>query len=110
INIKMKKIMINDIAYLVDERFENFTFHKKPSSNVNVFGHSDFTPMDNKCDVVIQFNNGGTYLYEGVEPVIVQGAIEAESIGKYYRASISSKYTGVKLINPAVVFATQQQF
>lgn len=103
----MKKILINETAYLVDERFENFTFHKKESSNVDVFGHTPFTPMDEKCDVVIQFNNGGTYLYEGVEPVTVQGAIDCESIGKYYRAEISARHTGVKMINPAVVLAEE---
>lgn len=104
----MKKIIINEATYLVDKRFENFTFHKKPSSNVDVFGYSSpFTPMDEKCDVVIQFNNGGTYLYEGVELVTVQGAIDCESIGKYYRAEISSKHTGIKLTNPAVILADE---
>lgn len=97
----MKQILINQIPHLVDERFENFTFHKKPSSNVYVFGHSPLKEPFNH-DVVIQFNNGGTYLYENVDANIVIGAIECESIGKYYRASISSKYTGTKMINPAV--------
>lgn len=104
----MKKILINEIAYLVDERFENFTFHKKESSNVNVFGHSDPMAIEETASFVIQFNNGGTYLYENVDQQDIQGAIECESIGKYYRASISSKYTGTKMINPAVIIATQE--
>lgn len=93
----MKKILINEIAYLVGDRFKDFTFQKKSSSNVNVFGY------DHNGYFVIQFNNGGTYLYDNVPTETIQGAIECESIGKYYRAEISSKHTGIKMIKPAVV-------
>ncbi len=104
----MKKILINEIAYLVDERFENFTFHKKESSNVDVFGHSPLKEPFNH-DVVIQFKNGGTYVYENVDANVVIGAIDCESIGKYYRAEISSKHTGTKMINQAVILAEEIQ-
>lgn len=104
----MKKIKINESTYLVDERFENFAFHKKPSSNVNVFGHSDPMATEETASFVIQFNNGGTYLYENVDQQDIQGAIDSESIGKYYRAEISAKYTGTKMINPAVILDAKE--
>lgn len=91
----MKTILINQIPHLVDERFENYSFVKKPSRNVNVFGYCGDS-------VVIQFNNGGTYLYDHVPMETIHGAISCESIGKYYRAEISGKHTGVKLDKQAV--------
>lgn len=103
----MKKILINDVEHLVDERFENYSFHKKPSSNVYVFGHSQLEPPCNH-DVVVQFNNGGAYLYENVPALTVIGAISCESIGKYYRSEISGKHTGVKLDKQAVTAVKEE--
>lgn len=97
----MNKILLNEIPHLVDERFTDYIFHKKPSSNVYVFGH-------NADSVVVQFNNGGTYLYENVGHQTILGAIDCESIGKYYRAEISGKHTGVKLDKQAVTVVKEE--
>lgn len=99
----MQQILVNEIPHLVDERFSGFTFVKKPSSNIYVTGYApDLHPDIDAYTIVIQFNNGGTYTYNGVSHDSVLGAISAESIGKYYRSEISGKYTGIKLIGQAV--------
>lgn len=92
----MKKVIINGTSYLVDEMYESFEFHQKPSSNVAFFG------FNKQNWFFIQFQNGGAYMYDNVPREIIDGALTADSIGKYYRAEIASKFTSTKLINKVV--------
>lgn len=86
----MTTITINETPYKVAARFQKFKVIQKPSSNVDFFGHHE----DN---FFIQFKNGSAYYYQGIAPEAIQGALEAESIGKYFSAEISRKHTSVKL-------------
>lgn len=97
----MKTILLNDRKYQVDDRFEDFTFHKKPSSNVYAFGFRK-PSYQKDYDVVVQFNNGGSYFYTNVPSQTIHGAVQAESIGRFYRAEISGKHVGKKLTSPVL--------
>lgn len=94
----MKEININGVPYLVDEAFQDYTFHKTPSSNVDVFGYDD------SGNFLVQFNNGGTYVHNNVLEADIKGAISSTSIGKYYRTYIT-KYGYTKMDEPAVTRA-----
>ena len=91
----MTKTIINETPYRVAARFAKYSIHAKPSSNVAFFGHHE-----DKC--FIQFKNGSAYFYQDVAPEVIQGALEAESIGKFYNAEISRKHTSVKLTESVI--------
>lgn len=92
----MKTLTFYDIAYQVDERYEDWAVFKPFSSNVDFFGHRP-EPDKETQSVFVQFNNGGTYLYGNIPTATIMRASLAESIGKFIRAEISGKYTSVKL-------------
>lgn len=97
----MKQILINQIPHLVDERFEDFNFIKKQSTNIDVIGYDPNVEGDT-TEVVVQFMNGSAYTYQDVPKPIVLGVMTCDSIGKYYRSEITGKYTGIKIIGQAV--------
>lgn len=92
----MKTLTFYDIAYQVDERFEDYAIFKLPSSNVDFCGHLPEEGKDTQS-FFVQFKNGGTYLYRDIPTETIKRAAIAESIGKFIRAEISGKYTSVKL-------------
>ncbi|PPK99026.1 KTSC domain-containing protein [Parapedobacter indicus] len=93
----MKTVNINGVDYQVDDRFADFTIHQKPSSNVAFFGYNE------DGHFFIQFQNGGAYVYEHIEADVIAGAVQAESIGKYYRAFIAVKHPSTKLTDSIVL-------
>ncbi|TDQ79540.1 KTSC domain-containing protein [Sphingobacterium yanglingense] len=92
----MKTLTFYDIAYEVDERYNDYAVFKLPSSNVDFCGHLPDEDKDTQ-NFFVQFKNGGTYLYRDIPNETVIEASKAESIGKFIRAEISGKYPSVKL-------------
>jgi len=42
--------------------------------------------------LTIQFQNGGTYIYNGVEPEVAAGLGDASSPGSYFHQKIKGRY------------------
>jgi len=47
--------------------------------------------------LTVEFNNGSTYLYEGVEARVFNDFVEADSQGMYFAENIKESYSYTKL-------------
>ncbi|MDP3561706.1 MAG: KTSC domain-containing protein [Legionellaceae bacterium] len=71
----------------IDPRLAGFSINKKPSSNIDFFGHNPESDS-----LFFQFRNGTTYIFKGVPIDILKAAQEHESIGSFFHAHIKGKY------------------
>ena len=86
----MKIIQFDGKAYAVAESVSNFVVFRKPSSNVEFFGH------DKEHDLMFFQFKHGAYLYTGVPAEVAEKAETSESIGKFFASEIKGKYECVK--------------
>lgn len=78
---------VNGEIVTADQNLQEFEIIKKASSNVDYFAICRKT-----SNLFIQFSNGTCFLYHSVPPEVLEQAKEAESIGKFFHASIKGKY------------------
>ncbi|MDQ7947659.1 MAG: KTSC domain-containing protein [Pedobacter sp.] len=89
----MKKQIIDGIVYTIDQRIENFSVKSKPSSNVAFFGVSHDAA---NVQLFVQFKNGSSYIYSGLNEHVLIDLINADSIGKFVSSSIVGKFPSIK--------------
>lgn len=87
----MRKFEINGVIYDVHEAVESFTILHKESSNVAFWGYDVSTMV-----FFVQFKNGSTYMYSEVPASLLQGSIDADSIGKFISQEIVKKFPSTK--------------
>lgn len=78
---------VNGLSVTVDGNLADFEIIKKASNNIDYFAIC--RKMSN---LFIQFSNGTCFMYANVPPEVLEQAKEAESIGKFFHASIKGKY------------------
>ena len=94
----MNQILLNNKPHVVDTRLAAcFSIMSKPSSNVECFG----VDCDN-LKFFVQFKNGVSYFFHGVPIDVLNGAVECESIGKYFNARIARAYESDKVLDRLV--------
>jgi hypothetical protein len=92
------KTTINRTAVVCDGLLADFEILKKASSNVDYFAIRRETSQ-----LFIQFSNGKCFVYEAVPTEVLEGAKDAESIGRFYHANIKGKYAEAEVGNRLVV-------
>ena len=55
------------------------------SSNIQSVGHNDY-------GLFVRFAGGGLYSYPGAPKSLYDQMVEAESVGKFFRAKVSGKF------------------
>ncbi|HEY1025320.1 MAG TPA: KTSC domain-containing protein [Sphingobacteriaceae bacterium] len=93
----MKQILLNERPHVADACLSNYTIMSKPSSNVDCYG----IDCDN-LNFFIQFRNGVCYFFSGVPIDVLNGAVDCESIGKYFNGKIARQYESRKVLNRLV--------
>lgn len=89
----MKKTEINGKPCLINESIEGFQFFQKSSSYVDFFGISNQVEEESQTgQIFFQFNNGKSFIFKDVPVQVLNGAVESDSIGKYYHAAIKNQY------------------
>lgn len=78
---------VNGEIVTADQNLQEFEIIKKASTNVDYFAIRRETSQ-----LFIQFSNGKCFMYANVPPEVLEQAKEAESIGKFFHASIKGKY------------------
>lgn len=78
---------VNGLSVTVDNSLADFEVLKKASTNVDYFAIRRETSQ-----LFIQFSNDTCFLYHSVPPEVLEQAKEAESIGKFFHASVKCKY------------------
>ena len=68
------------------------TFSTDKSSNIKGLSYDD---MNNS--LVVEFKNGGKYLYEDVPIELYESFVKADSVGKFFFANVRGKYKFQKL-------------
>lgn len=68
------------------------TFSTDRSSNIKGLSYDD---MNNS--LVVEFKNGGKYLYEDVPIELYESFVKADSVGKFFFANVRGKYKFQKL-------------
>lgn len=81
------KITLDNQQLEIDPRLAGYSINKKPSSNIDFFGHNP-----EEGSMFFQFRNGTTYIFKGVPIDILKAAQEHESIGSFFHAYIKGKY------------------
>ena len=98
----MDIITINDRPYQVDSRVREFAIKQKASSNVDFFG----TNAD-EGKIFVQFKNGASYIFEGVDEATLNDVGNAESVGKFISSRVAGKFNAEKstarLITPEII-------
>ena len=97
----MKTIQINGVDHSVNDRIAEFTINQKASSNVDFFG----TDLIND-KLFIQFKNGSSYIYSGVNADTIKLAHSAESIGKFVVSQVVGKFESEKIAERLVKLET----
>lgn len=59
------------------------------SSNISGLGHDG-------SRLFVRFNGGGLYSYKGVSEATYRAGLEAESVGQWFRSTISGKHEHLK--------------
>jgi hypothetical protein len=62
------------------------------SSNLSAIGYDD-----DKKEMHVQFKNGQTYVYAGVEPHHHRGLVGAESVGRHFAQHVTGKFAHRKI-------------
>lgn len=97
----MEKTAINDSEHIIDARLQGFDISKLPApSTVDFFGCNEDT-------VFIQFHNGVSYLYPGVEKKDMVRFKKADNIGRFM-SELSKKYQFTKIALQLVQSKNQQ--
>ncbi|MCW3111320.1 MAG: hypothetical protein JWQ09_5826 [Segetibacter sp.] len=89
---------INNKPVVCNEALTDFELLKKASTHIDCFGICRATN-----ELFIQFTNGTSFMYTAVPLEVLEAAKEAESIGKFYHATIKGKYNDASLGNCFVV-------
>lgn len=100
----MRKLILNEISIITDDRIDAYTVHQKPSSNIDYFG-LDLAGRK----MFIQFKNGITYIYNDVDDNTMENSLKADSIGKYLNANVIGKFTSTKIESRVVEIDTIEQ-
>lgn len=86
-----KHIVINHKLIEQHQDIADFTIIHRQSTSIEFVG---FNPDSNQ--LFVQFINGNSYIYEGVDLVIMDGARNCPSIGKYVNDFIKPSYLSTK--------------
>ncbi len=71
----------------------DFTLFKRSSTYVDYFGISNQVEEESQTgQIFFQFNNGKCFVFKDVPVQVLNGAVESDSIGKYYHAAVKSQY------------------
>jgi len=92
----MSTTVVNGKEYLIDNILADFLIQQKSSSNIEFHG------SNGKDQIFVQFKNGSSYIYKGVNEADIKEMNEAESIGKFVHA-LSKKYASEKIPKRVVV-------
>jgi len=85
------KQIINNKPVLVSDVIKDYTLYHRNSTFISYIG----VKGDNS--LFIQFCNSTCFLYRDLPVDLIKAALEAESIGKWFHASLKGKYEGEQL-------------
>ena len=74
------------------------------SSNINTLGYK---PQEQQ--LFVEFNNGDTWRYDGVDPSVFNDLILADSVGSKFHETIKGKYEGTQVTGTAPNEAENQE-
>lgn len=55
--------------------------------------------LESQQDLMVEFNNGATYVYHEVSQEVVDSFLSADSVGRYYTENIKDKFGYSKVID-----------
>jgi len=80
-------IIINDQEFIVNSNLKNWQIHPQRSSYV------DYIAINTSIiELFLQFKNGTCFIFKDVPIETMNDAIEANSIGRFYKKSIKGKF------------------
>lgn len=86
------KTTIDRKQVIVSDDLKGFDLYKRSSTNVDYFAINV-----HEKKIFFQFNSGQCYVYKEVLVAVLQEAVKAERIGKFFYANIKGRYEDEKL-------------